>query len=161
MATEKRITTNVVAYTSFRLGHVTRPISLRTSARNRRERPHHPVTLSRARPPRDSCSSTVAAFIVFGARGRSLKEPTPSDRPCLPAQPGRTGGNRTPNPRFWRPVLCQLSYCPSYSTEGLRPRISLLDHVRSRSAISIAIRQFRSPFGNQIAIRQSNQHSSI
>ena len=26
---------------------------------------------------------------------------------------GRTGGNRTPNPRFWRPVLCQLSYCPS------------------------------------------------
>src|SRR5256885_10401056 len=27
---------------------------------------------------------------------------------------GRPGGNRTPNPRFWRPVLCQLSYWPSY-----------------------------------------------
>ena len=25
---------------------------------------------------------------------------------------GRPGGNRTPNPRFWRPVLCQLSYWP-------------------------------------------------
>ncbi len=26
---------------------------------------------------------------------------------------GRTGRNRTRNPRFWRPVLCQLSYCPA------------------------------------------------
>ncbi len=26
---------------------------------------------------------------------------------------GRPGGNRTPNPRFWRPVLCQLSYWPA------------------------------------------------
>src|SRR5258708_2138229 len=26
---------------------------------------------------------------------------------------GRPGGNRTPNPRFWRPVLCQLSYWPT------------------------------------------------
>src|ERR1700733_7101176 len=25
---------------------------------------------------------------------------------------GRAGGNRTPNLRFWRPPLCQLSYCP-------------------------------------------------
>ena len=25
---------------------------------------------------------------------------------------GRGGGNRTRNPRFWRPVLCQLSYTP-------------------------------------------------
>src|SRR5262245_7830928 len=26
---------------------------------------------------------------------------------------GRPGGNRTPNLRFWRPSLCQLSYWPS------------------------------------------------
>src|SRR5712691_10700378 len=26
--------------------------------------------------------------------------------------PGRSGGARTPNPRFWRPVLYQLSYTP-------------------------------------------------
>ena len=25
---------------------------------------------------------------------------------------GRSGGARTPNPRFWRPVLYQLSYTP-------------------------------------------------
>ena len=25
---------------------------------------------------------------------------------------GRPGGNRTPNLRFWRPPLCQLSYWP-------------------------------------------------
>lgn len=25
---------------------------------------------------------------------------------------GRPGGNRTPNLRFWRPLLCQLSYWP-------------------------------------------------
>src|SRR5580704_9555089 len=26
---------------------------------------------------------------------------------------GRPGGNRTPNLRFWRPPLCQLSYWPA------------------------------------------------
>ena len=25
---------------------------------------------------------------------------------------GRSGGTRTPSPRFWRPVLYQLSYTP-------------------------------------------------
>src|SRR3972149_11926476 len=34
--------------------------------------------------------------------------PAPSQRISL----GRPGGNQTPNPRFWRPVLCQLSYWP-------------------------------------------------
>src|SRR5687767_15264742 len=37
----------------------------------------------------------------------------PAPRVRLPPQLGRTGGNRTPNPRFWRPVLCQLSYWPT------------------------------------------------
>src|SRR3970040_1704095 len=35
-------------------------------------------------------------------------------RECL----SRGGGTRTHNPRFWRPVLCQLSYSP-----GLRGRM--------------------------------------
>ncbi len=30
-----------------------------------------------------------------------------------PLSAGRPGGNRTPNLRFWRPLLCQLSYWPS------------------------------------------------
>src|SRR5688500_12357 len=66
-----RITTSVVAYTSLRVGQVTRPTSLRTSARNRRDRPHQPVTLSRARPLNDSSCSAVIDFIAF----RSLRSP--------------------------------------------------------------------------------------
>src|ERR1700758_5283930 len=31
---------------------------------------------------------------------------------------GRSGGARTPNPRFWRPVLYQLSYTPSVDPES-------------------------------------------
>ncbi len=31
---------------------------------------------------------------------------------CLLPSIGRPGGNRTPNLRFWRPPLCQLSYWP-------------------------------------------------
>src|SRR5207245_925813 len=30
---------------------------------------------------------------------------------------GRPGGNRTPNLRFWRPPLCQLSYWPRLLAE--------------------------------------------
>ena len=30
---------------------------------------------------------------------------------------GRPGGNRTPNLRFWRPPLCQLSYWPTFTGE--------------------------------------------
>jgi hypothetical protein len=29
---------------------------------------------------------------------------------------GRGRGNRTPNLRFWRPTLCQLSYTPTLKT---------------------------------------------
>src|SRR5487761_2204135 len=32
---------------------------------------------------------------------------------------GRPGGNRTPNLRFWRPPLCQLSYWPELSLDDL------------------------------------------
>src|SRR5439155_22924705 len=36
--------------------------------------------------------------------------------------PRRAGGNRTPNPRLWRPVLYQLSYGPSGGgARGLTP----------------------------------------
>ena len=31
---------------------------------------------------------------------------------CTTALSGRSGGARTPSPRFWRPVLYQLSYTP-------------------------------------------------
>ena len=44
--------------------------------------------------------------------------------PPFPVHPhvknGRPGGNRTPNLRFWRPLLCQLSYWPLKSLPHLR-----------------------------------------
>src|SRR4051795_10794318 len=85
---EVRITTTVVATTSFWLGQVTRPISLRTSERKRRERPHHPVTLSRARPPKESCSSAVIVFIADpcqepGVTRQEAEGFAPTRSPCL------------------------------------------------------------------------------
>jgi hypothetical protein len=41
---------------------------------------------------------------------------------------GRSGGARTPNPRFWRPVLYQLSYTP---INGSRERVMSLSSQAS------------------------------
>ena len=38
------------------------------------------------------------------------------------APSNRPGGTRTPNPRFWRPVLYQLSYGPLFSNGQGRNR---------------------------------------
>ena len=61
---------------------------------------------------------------------------------------GRGRGNRTPNLRFWRPTLCQLSYAPIFS--GLRvysmtlattpaPTVLPPSRMAKRSPCSIAI----------------------
>ena len=43
----------------------------------------------------------------------------------------RAGGTRTPNRRFWRPVLYQLSYCPLHGCCGwVRPKDSTRRRVR-------------------------------
>src|SRR5213594_4495870 len=41
----------------------------------------------------------------------------PDHCPVIPDS-GRPGGNRTPNLRFWRPPLCQLSYWPFFRYQG-------------------------------------------
>src|SRR5690625_133757 len=43
-------------------------------------------------------------------------------------QYGRPGGTRTPNPRFWRPVLYQLNYWPVQGAWMLAPMSVLLCH---------------------------------
>src|SRR5262249_11552135 len=96
-----RMTTTVVAYTSFLEGQVTRLSSLRTSVRNSRARSNQRPAVSR------TLSIAVGVVVEFAAIG--LRASTP----C--AVRGRPGGNRTPNPRFWRPVLCQLSYWPLFT----------------------------------------------
>ena len=57
---------------------------------------------------------------------------------------GRRGGTRTPNPRFWRPVLYQLSYTPTErrSCRNARPEARVggstgrLDFATSRRQLS-------------------------
>ena len=55
-----------------------------------------------------------------GARPQSLRQP-PSSGPGSPAVRSRPGGTRTPNRRFWRPVLYHLSYGPSGSVRSVSP----------------------------------------
>jgi hypothetical protein len=46
---------------------------------------------------------------------------------------GRAGGTRTPDPRFWRPVLYQLSYSPTRNEGTLLARL-LVHGVRPAPA---------------------------
>src|SRR3989440_6673969 len=49
-------------------------------------------------------------------------------RPALSIS-GRPGGNRTPNLRFWRPPLCQLSYWPTSIGENTFSRNPASSHA--------------------------------
>src|SRR6185437_6019199 len=53
---------------------------------------------------------------LYSSPARILLAPAPRFRARnrVGARPGRSGGARTPNPRFWRPVLYQLSYTPIF-----------------------------------------------
>src|SRR6266446_10998832 len=57
--------------------------------------------------PRAIQTSDTTANMVTGPPSSSIPG-APEGAP----QHGRSGGARTPNPRFWRPVLYQLSYTP-------------------------------------------------
>ena len=72
-----------------------------TAARARTGRRPPPSTLSSRRRVRQSV--LTRAIVSTRPRSRRLRS----------NGSGRPGGNRTPNPRFWRPVLCQLSYWPT------------------------------------------------
>src|SRR2546427_3130688 len=45
---------------------------------------------------------------------RFILSPTPISTHPFPSPAGRAGGTRTPNRRFWRPLLYQLSYRPIF-----------------------------------------------
>jgi hypothetical protein len=74
------------------------------------------------------------------------------------AKDGRTGGNRTPNPRFWRPVLCQLSYCPNPSIHN--PSIANRQSSIRRSAIANRQSAIRDYFVSlcPVCLRQKRQY---
>src|SRR4051812_18823126 len=81
--------------------------------------------------PRDSATNLTCLrysghlsvdFLVFlGTAEFSVLLSTAADGPVL-RRHRRAGGTRTPNHRFWRPGLCQLSYCPPQWTS--RPDLS-------------------------------------
>src|SRR4051794_757715 len=97
-----RMTTTVVAYTSLRLGQVTRAVSLRTSERNRRERPHQPVTLSRARSPMESFSSCSAIALAFCISKLPPPSAPISGEGC-PAGALAKAGRLCQSPTYYRP----------------------------------------------------------
>src|SRR6185437_6597423 len=53
------------------------------------------------------CHDIPSGNALYSALAPGLPEPL-----SKPSRAGRSGGARTPNPRFWRPVLYQLSYTP-------------------------------------------------
>jgi hypothetical protein len=55
---------------------------------------------------------------------------------------GRPGGTRTPNNRFWRPVLCRLSYWPPDS--GQLPRFPVHHMFSLEAAILLQLNPIRS-----------------
>src|SRR5581483_5945732 len=50
---------------------------------------------------------------------------------------GRSGGARTPNPRFWRPVLYQLSYTPILALPSSTPLCMICTTRRMRGSSQI------------------------
>ena len=117
---------------------VPEPLALRTRHRNRDTDDRcHPVPSAHAAArrgpaPRSSSSRTIPPIRIAAAISNLIVSSALPFRCCfrrafmccilvalsrftcrLPGERGRPGGNRTPNLRFWRPPLCQLSYWPS------------------------------------------------
>src|SRR3569833_4672582 len=93
-------TITVVSHVSFQLGQVTLLISRRTSWKNCSGE-------TRRRGADDaSASESTSVFFVRSAISNLL------------FKHGRGGGTRTHGPRFWRPMLYQLSYTPRKTRRG-------------------------------------------
>src|SRR5260370_40572615 len=66
---------------------------------------------------------SVLAFAVSVSISGSIRRALPDRKPeANLANRNRGGATRTLNLRFWRPLLCQLSYTPSKRGEGIGTR---------------------------------------
>ena len=88
----------------------------------------------KARPPQDrvSASSTTSAQEQLIGRRRVFGEA------CLRlrVRNGRSGGTRTPDRRFWRPLLSQLSYTPRIQGKYSKGRLGSSSNLgRIRQAL--------------------------
>src|ERR1051326_629667 len=100
-------TTTVVPITSLRLGHVTFFISELVSRKNSRVLVHH----SRGRAT-IGFSDDIAFIRILDLQQKTIRRAIHSLIATY-FRFGRPRGTRTPNLRFWRPLLCQLSYWPT------------------------------------------------
>src|SRR5215213_938623 len=68
-------------------------------------------------PPSDAgaLGLSVPCFAIMRLVCRFIATAAPSSARGQVVVRCRAGGTRTPNRRFWRPVLYQLSYCPPYA----------------------------------------------
>src|SRR6202163_4813877 len=112
--------------TSFRVGQATWRSSDRTSRKNSAMRPKTEVsgwTTGRDRGwggVRRLAGDPSASICPWRCIMRFISRFTASHAFRRPG--GRAGGTRTPNRRFWRPVLYQLSYCPSAARTSVTAR---------------------------------------
>src|SRR6187455_2502742 len=112
------MTTTVVAHTSRRVGHVTRPSSARTSTRKRLARPNQPATCSG-----DSFRlSSIAAFINDHAT---------TFRPCVSWQARRDSNPQLPVLETGALPIELLAYISQATAHGPGPKGS----ARRRSGL--------------------------
>src|SRR2546425_6391647 len=101
------MTTNVIVRSSAQLGETTLRSSPRMSSK------------LRMRPRRGAGVVVRCTLFALGSDGMALAM-------VVIPESGRGGATRTPDPRFWRPLLYQLSYTPvpvgANSIRRLRPR---------------------------------------
>src|SRR3954452_12755570 len=97
-------------------------------------------------PTTNSAATTAFSLSAAVASGTLISSVMRTD--------GRPGGNRTPNLRFWRPPLCQLSYWPTSLLDDLR------DHSRADRAAALANREAQ-PLFHRNRRNQRHRHLDV
>src|SRR5215469_1786424 len=113
MMTTNTSATVVYVISSLRVGHITFRSSAATCLVNRAGVVRSRLA-ARPDPPRRS-ALWPRVWVAMSSPVQHCTDPTArAGRTVLVPQvrTGRAGGTRTPNRRFWRPGLYQLSYCP-------------------------------------------------
>ena len=108
-------TMTVVTSVSFLVGHVTFDVSALTSCTN--------------------FNGFAIKPYSYTLRCRAGATGLPNFPANLSFEDGRSGGTRTPNPRFWRPMLYQLSHWPKnffhipqrQASRDIKPRLKNLN----------------------------------
>src|SRR5665811_2362858 len=156
-ADTKTMTTEVYVVSSCRVGRTTLRSSSRIWPTNRPMAPKkRPTGLPLWGAPRRARSELAAPAVLVSVISRAL-------RLCR-IEPCRAGGTRTPNRRFWRPVLYQLSHCPMRDALGalvrVGARISLHMWVPGGLGACLSMVVVNHPVGEHTRGQQANANSA-